>query len=601
MHRLKKRIHDRKELENIELAHESRDVRKFYRHVNKKRKGFAPESSMCKDENGELLTDKQGVLRRWNRHFRQLLCTDQHSGAEPARSQDRHELCEPPTVGEVGRALSRLKNNKAAGDDSISAEMIKAGGDELVARLHTLILRIWENEEIPADWENGTICVIHKKGDPMECSNFRGITLLNVSYKILSNILFDRLLPHAQRVVGAYQRGFMPGKSTIDQIFSLRQIIEKSVEFQMSVHHLFIDFKAAYDSIRRDKLYAALREFEIPEKLCRMIETTMRRTICRVRIQGDLSEEFETTAGLRQGDALACLLFNIALERVVRLAGLSSRGNIFYKSTQLLAYADDINLMARTVRSLEEAFESLSQAAAEMGLQINMDKTKYMVSGPTPSSRLPDAITLGCSTFQRVEMFTYLGSTVHMANDSVVEINKRLLSANRCYFGLLPLFRSRTLSRKSKLTIYKTLLRPVQVYGAETWVMTKQSENRIRAFERKILRRILGPVCDHGSWRRRTNEEVYQQYDDIDVVHFAKLGRLRWAGHVARLPDDDPAKKLFEAQPFGSRGRGRPKQRWVDNVEEDVARTGCRDWRNTARDRVKWKAVLKEAKAHPGL
>ncbi|KAF6198607.1 hypothetical protein GE061_008359 [Apolygus lucorum] len=109
--------------------------------------------------------------------------------------------------------------------------------------------------------------------------------------------------------------------------------------------------------------------------------------------------------------------------------------------------------------------------------------------------------------------------------------------------------------------------------------MTKLSESRLRAFERKILRRILGPVCEGGCWRRRRNDEVYQLYSDIDVVKFAKLGRLRWAGHVWRLQEDDPAKKLLATKPYGTRGRGRPRQRWIDDVEEDTARAGCRDWR----------------------
>jgi hypothetical protein len=85
------------------------------------------------------------------------------------------------------------------------------------------------------------------------------------------------------------------------------------------------------------------------------------------------------------------------------------------------------------------------------------------------------------------------------------------------------------------------------------------------------------------------------------VVTFIKLSRLRWAGHVMRLNDNDPAKKVLTSQPGGRRPRGKPKLRWQDQVAEDAARAGCRNWKSTAHNREEWREILKEAKAHPGL
>jgi hypothetical protein len=84
--------------------------------------------------------------------------------------------------------------------------------------------------------------------------------------------------------LGEYQCGFCPGKSTINQIFTLSQIIEKTVEFQIGVQHLFIDFKAAYDSINCKKLYSAVEEFGIPRKLIKLVQMTMVKVECSVRI-----------------------------------------------------------------------------------------------------------------------------------------------------------------------------------------------------------------------------------------------------------------------------------------------------------------------------
>ena len=136
---------------------------------------------------------------------------------------------------------------------------------------------------------------------------------------------------------------------------------------------MFIDFKSAYDSIYREKLLGAVMEFGIPPKLIRLVKTTMANVQCSVRVQSHLSEPISTTCGVRQGDALACLLFNIALEKVIRDSGIQTRGTIFFKTVQILACADDIDLMACTIPGLE-AFLKLEKSARNMGLVMNQEK-----------------------------------------------------------------------------------------------------------------------------------------------------------------------------------------------------------------------------------
>jgi hypothetical protein len=106
----------------------------------------------------------------------------------------------------------------------------------------------------------------------------------------------------------------------------------------------------------------------------------MEHTKSQVQIQSDLSDPITTKKGLRQGDSWACLRFNLALERVVRNAGIQTNRTIFYKSVQLLVYADDIDIIARSQAALKEAFISLERAAGEMGLKINEEKTKYLTT-----------------------------------------------------------------------------------------------------------------------------------------------------------------------------------------------------------------------------
>jgi sorting nexin-29 len=130
--------------------------------------------------------------------------------------------------------------------------------------------------------------------------------------------------------------------------------MEKTKEFGIETDHLFINFKTAYDTKKRGQLYNAMSEFNIPNKLIRLTQMTMENTKSQVKIQSDLSDSIITKKGLRQGDSLACLLFNLALEKFVRNAGVQTSGTIFYKSVQLLAYADDIDIIARSRTALKE-------------------------------------------------------------------------------------------------------------------------------------------------------------------------------------------------------------------------------------------------------
>jgi sorting nexin-29 len=138
----------------------------------------------------------------------------------------------------------------------------------------------WTTETIPEDWNWNIICPIHKKGDVTIRSNYRGISLLCVAYKIFSNILFNRLMPYIETAIGDYQCGYQGEQATVDQIFTVRQILEKCSEHGKDTYHLFIDFKAAHDSIDRRSLYAPMEELNIPQKLIALVKATMNNTQC---------------------------------------------------------------------------------------------------------------------------------------------------------------------------------------------------------------------------------------------------------------------------------------------------------------------------------
>ena len=117
--------------------------------------------------------------------------------------------------------------------------------------------------------EGVNIVPIYKKGDKTDCSNYRGTSILPTMYKIVSIILLSRLTAYAEKITGAHQCGFQHKRSTADHIFCFHQILEKKWEYNEAVHQLFIDFKKAYDSVRREILYNILIESGVPIKLVR--------------------------------------------------------------------------------------------------------------------------------------------------------------------------------------------------------------------------------------------------------------------------------------------------------------------------------------------
>ena len=115
------------------------------------------------------------------------------------------------------------------------------------------------------------------------------------------------------------------------------------------------------------------------------------------------------------------------------------------------------------------------------------------------------------------------------------------------------------------------------------------------------MKAIFGPANENGEWRIKYNNELYTLYKESDTVTYIKTNRLRWAGHVIRLEEQNPARRVLVAVVEGRRQRGRPKLRWEDGVNEDARKLRERNWRNAARKRDSWQKLQKKALAQNGL
>jgi len=170
--------------------------------------------------------------------------------------------------------------------------------------------------------------------------------------------------------------GFCSNRSTIDNIFIIRQIFEKSHEQNIDQYNIFVDYMHPFDSVYRNKVTEWIKKFEVPHKLIRLTALTLIQTRAPVKINRDFTEEFMVECRVKQGDPPSATLFSLVIDTILKQMGL--RENITTCLKRCTAYADDIMLTTRTKQSFIDTFQKLKEISAQYGLIVKDQKTKYL-------------------------------------------------------------------------------------------------------------------------------------------------------------------------------------------------------------------------------
>ena len=200
-----------------------------------------------------------------------------------------------------------------------------------------------------------------------------------------------------------------------------------------------------------------------------------------------------------------------------------------------------------------------------------------------------------------VPSFVYLGSTLTRTGDISLEINRRRgLAAGVMRALRRPLWHHRCISRRTKLRIYNAVVLSVLLYGAETWPLSRTLAQLLQGFDSRALRTIEGiRWTDHI-----TNAEIRERTGQLPVLRLLAQRRVRWFGHVLRLPESHPTRRLTDFDPASAgwrRPRGAPRTRWVDVLRRDLERVGVR-WEEApalACDRTGWRTVVRRVGSTP--
>ena len=342
-----------------------------------------------------------------------------------------------------------------------------------------------------------------------------------------------------------------------------------------------------------------------------MFQCFFRGTMSAVRINGELTDWFDVNLGTGQGDIQGPPVFNFCLNYVAFLAEINktvSQGAILQKETKTVEekvildtdYADDMALLDNTEEGLQESTDLLAHHSSYAGLRIDARKTQCMAVSKCASQRpytRSDCIELSVEgePVEQVSNFVYLGATISGDGTIDRDLDVRIQKANGAFHSLWKIWNSRTIKTPTKIRIYKAAVLIILLYGAEVWNTTKKQMKRFEVFYQTSLRRIL-----RIKWFFHvTNDEVLRRAGIKSVETFIRAARLRWYGHVVRMPDERIPKFLLHWKPnHGKRSRGRPRKNWMACVLEDAAmftgvdKTDSVTTELLAGNRVQWRQMI---------
>lgn len=588
------------------------------------REVYGPKAQMTNilltADGSTTLSQPEAQIDRWREHFETLLnveaSTDDGILSQIEALPLRTQLDAPPTIEEVEIAIEKTKSNKAPGIDGIPAEVYKLGGEQLIRKLHALILKCWQQETIPQDFKDVLIVPIYKnKGDHRDCGNYRGISLLVIGGKVMAKVLQARLAELAEGILNESQCGFRPERSTIDMIFSLRQVQEKCIEQYKELYIVFVDFRKAFDSVDRQMLWKVLRVFGCPDRFINIIRQFHEGTMGRVVVGKQESSSIQMNHGTKQGCVLAPTLFTLFLTIVLEilhqqvddgiyirtrsdgklfnLARLRARTKTQTKLITELLFADDTALIAHDPTKMQQMVDVFSETTRKLGLQINIGKTEVMYQ-PSPSNPDPHepVIKIDDEPLKVVQNFKYLGSMISSDNAIDREINGRIQSASAA-FGKLEkrLWKRNGVRLPTKCKVYKAIVVPALLYSAETYTLYRKHIRKLEAVQQRHLRRIMGVRwSDYIS-----NVEVLRRAGLHSIEATLANSQLRWAGHVARMREDRIPKTVFYGELAEGRRRvGGQKLRYKDVAKRHMKSMNIdvNGWEELAADRTKWRSAL---------
>ncbi|KAK3568969.1 hypothetical protein QTP86_021380, partial [Hemibagrus guttatus] len=303
----------------------------------------------------------------------------------------------------------------------------------------------------------------------------------------------------------------------------------------------------------------------VAEKYVRVVQDMYERSRTVVRCAVGQTEEFKVEVGLHQGSALSPFLFAIVMDQLSE--------EVRQESPWTMMFADDIVICSESREQVEENLERWRFALERRGMKVSRSKTEYMCVNEREGS---GTVRLQGEEVKKVQEFKYLGSTVQSNGECGKEVKKRVQAGWNGWRKVSGVLCDQKISARIKGKVYRTVVRPVMLYGLETVSLRKRQESELEVAELKMLRFSLGVT----RLDRIRNEYIR------GTAHVGRLGdkvreaRLRWFGHVQRRESEYIGRRMLDMELPGRRQRGRPKRSQTPNSTMAKTKELSKDTRN---------------------
>ena len=456
-----------------------------------------------------------------------------------------HDICNTTIqTDEIRTHLKKLKNNKAAGVDGISAEFLKNVPDDLTGPLHTLFNFVFDKGDYPDLWAEGIINPVHKKGSENEPDNFRKITVMSAIGKLFESILNTRLVQRniTLKIDDEHQFGFKNDRRTTDNIFILNAIIERQKYKRKPLYVCFVDFTKAFDYVNRAALYYKLARRGVKGKMLNIICSMYTKAKCRVKWSNNLGEKYiDSSYGVLQGGMLSPHLFTEFLTDLKDYFDSNCGAILCDKIIQYILFADDLILCADTPDGLQSLLCSLYDFCKDWHLIVSLAKTNVLIFNkphniPTPS------FNFGSSTIDIISDYKYLGTLVTSEHRNIFHKNfeNLELKANKAIFAL-NMYISNSVGYIQPTLSFKMFdcqIVPILDYASDVWY----NPSKIKELEKIHLKYIKKTLKVKPS---SVTSAIYAETGRFPLEIKQKVQILKYWKRIVNFPDTHILKQAY--------------------------------------------------------